>query len=59
MPPTQSPSVLAEQACLELPRRWFFREAAPGLAQKVMQFSGDIWVLVSAGALLRARRSGA
>jgi hypothetical membrane protein len=32
---------------------------APGLAQKVMQFSADIWVLVSAVALLRDRRSGA
>jgi hypothetical membrane protein len=35
------------------------RMPAPGLAQKVMQFSTDIWVLVSAVALLRARRSGA
>jgi hypothetical membrane protein len=32
---------------------------APGLAQKVIQFSTDIWVLVSAVALLRDRRSGA
>jgi hypothetical protein len=35
------------------------RLPAPGLAQKVMQFSTDIWGLVSAVALLRARRSGA
>jgi hypothetical membrane protein len=31
---------------------------APGIAQKVMQFSADIWVLVTAVALLRARRTG-
>ena len=35
------------------------RLPAPGLAQKVMQFSADIWVFVSAVALLQARRSGA
>jgi hypothetical protein len=35
------------------------RLPAPGIAQKVMQFSADIWVFVSAVALLRARRSGA
>ena len=35
------------------------RLPTPGLAQKVMQFSTDIWVFVSAVALLRARRSGA
>lgn len=32
---------------------------APGLAQKVTQVSTDLWVFVSAVALLRARRSGA
>ena len=35
------------------------RVPAPGSAQKAMQFSADIWVFVSAAALLRARRSGA
>lgn len=32
---------------------------APGIAQKTMQFSADIWVFVSAVALLRARSAGA
>jgi hypothetical protein len=32
---------------------------APGIAQKAMQFGADIWVFVSAVALLRTRRSGA
>ena len=35
------------------------RLPAPGIAQKVMQLSADIWVFVSAVALLRARRLGA
>jgi len=35
------------------------RLPAPGIAQKAMQFSVDIWVFVSAVALLRARRSDA
>jgi hypothetical protein len=33
--------------------------AALGIAQKVMSFSADGWVFVSAVALLRARRAGA
>jgi hypothetical membrane protein len=32
---------------------------APGIAQKVMQVSADIWVFVSAVALLQTRRTGA
>jgi hypothetical membrane protein len=35
------------------------RLPAPGIAQKVMQFSADVWVFVSAVAVLRARRPGA
>ena len=35
------------------------RMPTPGIAQKMMQFSADSWVFVSAVALLRARRVGA
>ncbi len=35
------------------------RLPAPGIAQKAMQFSADIWVCVSAVYLLGARRAGA
>jgi hypothetical protein len=35
------------------------RVPAPGIAQKAMQFSADIWVFVLAVALLRARGTGA
>jgi hypothetical protein len=34
------------------------RLPAPGVAQRAMQLSADAWVLVSAVALLRTRRSG-